>query len=75
VKWDGKALSFIARMPSTNNVTKNVFGIRSDGKLDHELTTYDTLKKKNVKPVRFPRLGGLPPVARHHSRRFGEPPW
>ena len=27
VKWDGKALSFIARMPSTDNVTKNVFPI------------------------------------------------
>jgi hypothetical protein len=54
VKWDGKALSFIARMPSTNNVTKNVFRIRSDGKLDHELTTYDTWKKKNVKPGEIP---------------------
>ena len=54
VKWDGKALSFIARMPSTDNITKNVFRIRSDGKLDHELTTYDVWKKKNVKPGEIP---------------------
>jgi hypothetical protein len=46
VKWDGKALSFIARMPSTDNVTRNVFRIRSDGELDHELTTYDVWKKE-----------------------------
>ena len=55
VKWNGNALSFIARMPSTNNVTKNVFRLRSDGKLDHELTTYDVWKKKNVKPGEIPK--------------------
>lgn len=55
VKWNGKALSFIARMPSTNNVTKNVFRIRPDGKLEHELTTYEVWKKKNVKPGEIPK--------------------
>jgi hypothetical protein len=54
VKWNGKALSFIARMPSTNYVTKNVFRIRQDGKLDFELTNYDVWKKKDVKPGRVP---------------------
>lgn len=64
VKWNGKALSFVARMPSTSNVTKNVFRIRSDGKLDLELATYHVWKKKNVKPGQLPeawrRAAGRP---------------
>jgi hypothetical protein len=49
VKWDGKALSFTARMPSTDTVTKNIFRIRPDGKLTLALTTYEVWKKKVVK--------------------------
>jgi len=60
VKWDGKALSFVARMPSTNNVSKNVFRIRPDGKLDLALTTYDVWKKKNVKPREIPKAWQRP---------------
>ena len=56
VKWDGQALSFTARMPSTGWVTKNVFRVRRDGRLDLEVTTYDVWKKKDVKP-------GEPPEA------------
>jgi hypothetical protein len=48
VKWDGKALSFTARMPSTDTVTKNVFRIRADGKLNLALTIYDVWKKKKT---------------------------
>lgn len=54
VKWDGEALSFFARMPSTGTITKNVFRLRPDGKLDLELTTHEVWKKKDVKP------GGIP---------------
>ena len=55
VKWDGKVLSFVARMPSTEAVTKNVFRIRPDGKLDFELTTYEVWKKSDVKPGEIPK--------------------
>lgn len=55
VKWDGEALSFIARMPSTDAVTKNVFRIRSDGRVDLELTMYEIWKKKDVKPGEIPK--------------------
>lgn len=55
VKWNGKALAFTARMPSTNYVTKNVFRIRPDGRLDFELTTYDVWKKKQIKPGQIPK--------------------
>jgi hypothetical protein len=54
VKWDGKALSFTARMPSTDYVMKNVFRVRRDGKLDLELTMYEVWKKKDVKPGEMP---------------------
>ena len=54
VKWDGEALTFIACMPSTATVTKNVFRIRPDGRADLELTTYETWKKKSVKPGEMP---------------------
>jgi hypothetical protein len=50
VKWDGDALSFVARFPSTDTMTKNVFRVRSDGTADLELTTYEIWKKKDVKP-------------------------
>jgi len=63
VKWDGKALSFTARMPSTDAVTKNVFQTRPDGKVDLELTSYEVWKKKDVKP------GELPEAWRSVSRR------
>jgi hypothetical protein len=35
VKWDGKALSFIARMPSTDTVTNNVFRLRPDSRFNN----------------------------------------
>jgi len=58
VKWDGKALSFTARMPSTDWVTKNVFRIRRDGKVDLELTLHEVWKKKDVKPGERPEAWG-----------------
>ena len=54
VNWDGKTLSFTARMPSTNFVTKNVFRIRRDGRLSLELTSYEIWKKKEVTPGEAP---------------------
>jgi hypothetical protein len=63
LKWDGKALSFTARMPSTDTVIKNVFRIRPDGKVDLELTMYEVWKKKDVQP------GELPEAWRGTSRR------
>jgi hypothetical protein len=60
MKWDGIALSFMARMPSTHTVTKTVFRIRPDGRLDLELTTHEVWKKKDVTPGEIPeawRLG------------------
>jgi hypothetical protein len=54
VKWDGEALSFVARMPSTDTAFKNVFRTRQDGRLDLELTTYEVWKKKDVKPGKIP---------------------
>ena len=55
VKWDGKILSFTARMPSTDYVTKNTFRVRRDGRLDFELTTFEVWKKKDVKPGELPK--------------------
>lgn len=55
VNWDGTALTFTAKMPSTGFVTKNVFRIRPDGQLDLELTTYEVWKKLSVNPGEFPR--------------------
>jgi hypothetical protein len=54
VKWDRKAPSFTARMPSTNWVTENVFRIRRDGKVELELTLWEVWKKKDVKPGKRP---------------------
>jgi hypothetical protein len=54
VKWDGEALSFVARFPPTNTITKNIFRVRSDGTADLELTTYEIWKKKDVQPGETP---------------------
>ena len=54
VEWDGKRLSFVARFPSTDTVTKNVFRVRPDGRLDLELTTFEIWKRKDVKPGEIP---------------------
>ncbi len=69
VRRDGDSLSFVARMPSTDNVTKNVFRIRPDGKLDLELTTFEVWKKKDAKPGEIPEAwrrapGRLTPYAK-----------
>jgi hypothetical protein len=69
VRRHGDSLSFIARMPSTAYVTKNVFRIRPDGKLHLELTTSEVWKKKDVKPGEIPEAwrrvsGGLAPRAK-----------
>ena len=53
-RWDGKALSFTARMPSTDTRTENVFRLRRDGGADLELTTYEVWKKKEVKRGELP---------------------
>ena len=50
VKWDGRALSFVARMPSTDAITGNTFRLRPDGRADFELTTFEVWKKKPVEP-------------------------
>jgi hypothetical protein len=81
VEWDGWALSFMARMPSTDTITKNVFRIRPDGRVDLELTAYEVWKKKDVKPGEIPEawrpgarrvkphahVAGLPRSARRDS--------
>lgn len=54
VEWEDNALSFVARMPSTNHTTRNVFRLRPDGKADLELTLYEVWKKKDVWPGRKP---------------------
>lgn len=69
VRRDGDSLSFVARMPSTGSVTKNVFRIRPDGKLDLELTTFEVWKKKDAKPGEIPEAwrrasGRLTPCAK-----------
>jgi hypothetical protein len=73
VQWDGEVLSFTARMPSTDTVTKNVFRPRRDGKIDLELTTYEIWKKKEVKPGRMPEAWRASPGAakfHNHVRRL-----
>ena len=66
VNWDGEKLSFVARMPSTNAVTKNVFHIRPDGMAELELTIYELWKKKPI--VR----GELPEAWRDRAKPPGE---
>lgn len=53
-KWDGEALTFTARMPSTDCVSINSFRIRPDGKADLTLTIFEVWKKKDVKPGELP---------------------
>jgi hypothetical protein len=48
VVWDGKALSFLARYPPTNTITRNVFRVRPDGTADLELTLREIWIKKDV---------------------------
>lgn len=48
VNWDGQALSFVALMPSTNTVSRNIFRMRPDGTADLALTTYEIWKKRDV---------------------------
>jgi hypothetical protein len=67
VKWDGKILSFTARMPSTDYVTKNTFRVRQDGKLDFELTTFEVWKKKDVNAGEIPKAWQSTPYT--HIRR------
>jgi hypothetical protein len=55
LKWRANALSFMARMPSTNTVTKNCFRIRSDGRTDLETTIYEVWNKRKVKIGERPR--------------------
>lgn len=62
VKWDGKTLTFTARMPSTETITKNVFRVRRDGKLALELTAYEVWKKKKA-------VGAMPAAWRRSSAR------
>ena len=54
VKWDGEALSFVARFPPTDTITKNIFRVRPDGTANLELTTYENWKKKDVQPGEIP---------------------
>lgn len=64
VKWDGKTLSFTAKMPSTGTITKNVFRMRQDGRLDLELTTYEVWKKTRVKPGQMPEAWRSMPLTK-----------
>ena len=50
LKWDGRALSFTARMPSTGWTTRNVLRLRRDGNANLEITLFEIWKKKDVKP-------------------------
>ncbi len=54
-KWDGRSLSFTARMPSTGHTTLNVFRLRRDGKAILEFTVFEIWKKKDVKPGELPK--------------------
>ena len=49
LEWDGDFLCFLARMPSTDTVTKNRFRIRVDGQADLECTIYEVWKKQAVR--------------------------
>lgn len=55
LEWDGAALTFRARMPSTDTVTKNRFRIRADGGADLECTSYEIWKKQDVPIGERPR--------------------
>lgn len=53
--WDGDALTFRARMPSTDTVTKNLFRIRADGRAELECTIYEIWKKQDLTIGERPR--------------------
>jgi hypothetical protein len=63
VMWDGKALSFVARFPSTNTVTRNVLRPQSADAVTLKLTIHEVWIRKEVK------LGQLPSAWR---RRLNE---
>jgi hypothetical protein len=69
VAWDDETLSFTARMPSTNTITKNAFRVRPDGTCDLELTTREVGRRKTSSPV-IRRRHGEPkaPAARDSPR-------
>ena len=52
--WDGEALTFTARFPSTGSMTRNAFRLRPDGRADLELTIFERWKKKDVNPGELP---------------------
>jgi len=52
--WDGEALSFRARFPPSNTITKNVLRARPDGAANLELTLHEVWMKKDVKPGETP---------------------
>ncbi len=54
-QWDGKSLCFESFMPSTGWKAGHVFRMRADGKIEHELTTWEIWKKKAVKPGELPK--------------------
>ena len=53
-RWDGHALSFDSLMPSTDWKARHVFRLRSDGRIEHELTVWEIWKKKDVKRGQMP---------------------
>jgi len=55
LKWDGEALSFAARMPSTDTLTRNCFRMRADGRADLQVTIYEIWKKQEVKVGERPK--------------------
>lgn len=60
VVWDGEALSFTARFPPTNTITRNLFRARSNSVADLELTTYEVWIKKKVRPGDLPEAWRTP---------------
>lgn len=52
--WDGHVLSFESFMPSTRTKATHSFAMRSDGRIDHQLTIWEIWKKKKVRPGQIP---------------------
>ena len=50
--WDGSVLRFEAVMPSTSWKTVNSLKLRSDGRVDFELTLFEIWKKKDAQLIR-----------------------
>ncbi len=69
IKWDRQAVSFVARMPSTNTVTQQVFRARPDGTAEHQLTVYETWVKKAVAPGEPPESWRALPPAKTKRRK------